>query len=96
MSAAQRFLVTRIVFPLFTLFGRVHGVEEGAKRYVDALVDASYETGRFYASPYPSTSGDMVDQASHFENLDSEAFQDNAYQAVQRFLPARLGMRAVS
>jgi len=87
VSAFQRFIFTRVAFPIMTLIGRAHGLEQGAKRYVDVLTDTGYATGRFYASPWPSTSGKLVDQASIFEDLANETFQDNAYEAVQRFLP---------
>ena len=70
-----------------TWLGRAHGLEHGAKRYVDVLLDDGFATGRFYASPWPSTSGDLVDQAPIFPDLDDERIQDNAYAAVRRFWP---------
>ncbi|MBX2804323.1 MAG: SDR family NAD(P)-dependent oxidoreductase [Myxococcales bacterium] len=90
LGAFQRFLFTRVFFPLFRLFGRAHGLEQGAERYVDALTEDRYESGRFYASPWPSTSGALVDQAQIWEDLANEAFQDNAYASLRRFLPANL------
>jgi NAD(P)-dependent dehydrogenase (short-subunit alcohol dehydrogenase family) len=83
----QRFMFKRIAFPLMTLFGRAHGLEDGAERYIKVLTDDSYDSGRFYASPWPSTSGELVDQATIFADLDNEEYQENAYQAVHRFLP---------
>jgi len=77
MSAFQRFMFTRIAFPLMTLFGRAHGVSEGAKRHV---------RGHFYASAWPTTAGKVVDQAPIFPDLGNEAFQENAHEAVNRFV----------
>ncbi len=86
LGAVQRFLYTRIAFPIMTLIGRAHGVEVGAHRYVDVLTDSAYASGHFYASPWPSTSGPLVDQSQVFADLTNTAYQDNAYQAVQHFL----------
>ncbi|MCO4747160.1 MAG: SDR family NAD(P)-dependent oxidoreductase [Proteobacteria bacterium] len=87
VGAVQRFIFTRIAYPLMTLLGRAHGLEQGAKRYVDVLVDDAYQSGHFYASAYPGTSGTLVEQGPIFENLTNEGFQENAYAAVRRFLP---------
>jgi len=96
VGAVQRFIFTRIAYPLMTLFGRAHGLEEGAKRYVDVLTDSAYDTGHFYASPWPSTSGKLVDQGPIFEDLQNETFQDNAYAAVSRFLAPTQAAAAAS
>ena len=87
VGAVQRFIFTRIAYPLMTLLGRAHGLEKGAKRYVDVLVDDAYQSGHFYASAYPGTIGSLVEQGPIFEDLTNEQFQDNAYAAVRRFLP---------
>lgn len=87
IGAVQRFIFTRIAYPIMTLLGRAHGVEKGAERYVTVLTDPAYESGHFYASPWPSTSGQLVDQGPIFEDLENAQFQDNAYEAVRRFLP---------
>ncbi len=87
VGAVQRFIFQKIAFPFMSLIGRAHGLEQGAERYIEVLTDPSYETGHFFASPWPSTSGALVDQASIFEDLSNPTFQDNAYEAVQRFLP---------
>ncbi len=82
----QKVIFKYIAFPVMTWLGRAHGVETGAQRYVDVLVDDKYTSGRFYASPWPSTSGPLVDQAEIFADLDNKAFQDNASTAVASFL----------
>ncbi len=86
VGAFQRFIFTRVAYPIMTLLGRAHGLEQGAERYVHVLTDPAYETGRFYASPYPSTSGALVDQGSVWSDLVNQQYQDNAYAAVERFL----------
>lgn len=63
-----------------------HGIEAGAKRYVDALNDNSYRTGAFYASEKSVLTGPMVDQGAFFADLNNEHYQDNAHEALHRFL----------
>lgn len=70
---------------LMPLFGMMHGVETGAKRYVDGLTNPKYETGRFYASTAGSPTGPVVDQTTIASGLDNTSFQDNARQAVLKF-----------
>lgn len=92
----QRFVFERIAFPVMKLLGRAHGLEDGARRYLEVLTDDRYESGRFYASPWPSTSGKLIDQATIFADLDNEQYQENAYQAVHRFLPEPAEVGAAS
>ncbi len=63
-----------------------HSVEAGAKRYVDALNDNSFKTGAFYASERTVLTGPMVDQGASFADLNNAHYQDNAYEALHRFL----------
>lgn len=63
-----------------------HGVDAGAKRYVDALNDDAYLSGRFYASKGQGVTGPMVDQGEFFADVDNEQFQDNAWEALHRFV----------
>ena len=86
VGAFQKFVFTKIAYPMLTLFGRAHGLEQGAKRYVDVLIDDKFESGHFYASAWPGTSGGLVDQGPVFEDLKNEQFQDNAYIAIRGFL----------
>ena len=53
--------IKRIVFKhiggvLMPIFGMMHGVEAGAKRYLDGLLNPEFKTGHFYASQtgYPT------------------------------------------
>ena len=73
--------------PIKSLQGRnFHGVEAGAKRYVDGLNDNSNKTGAFYASERSVLTGPMVDQGAFFADLNNEHYQDNAYEALHRFV----------
>jgi hypothetical protein len=63
-----------------------HGVEEGAKRYVDTLNDDSYRTGVFYASEHAALTGPLTDQGVFFADLNNENYQDNAYKAIHSFV----------
>ena len=71
--------------PLMPLFGLMHGLEVGAKRYVDGLNDEAYKSGVFYASK-SKTTGPLVDQATLFTDLNNKVFQDNANEAIHRFI----------
>lgn len=70
---------------LMPLIGMMHGLETGAKRYVDGLTNPKYESGRFYASNVGSPTGPVVDQTTIANDLDNATFQDNARQAVLKF-----------
>ncbi|MGF1753553.1 SDR family NAD(P)-dependent oxidoreductase [Vibrio makurazakiensis] len=70
---------------LMSLFGKVHKVEVGAKRFVTALVDNTYKSGSFYGSQ-SGISGPIVDQSTLFSELKNQVFQDNANKAIHRFI----------
>lgn len=63
-----------------------HGVEVGAKRYVDALINDAYRSGHFYASKGQGVTGPLVDQGEFFSDVDNEQFQDNAWEALHGFV----------
>lgn len=70
---------------LMPLFGMMHRVESGAKRYVDALLNSNFKSGGFYASKGEFPTGSVVDQATIYEGFDDVSVQDNARSAVERF-----------
>ncbi len=70
---------------LMPLFGMMHGVEVGAKRYVDGLTNPKFESGHFYASKGGSPTGPVVDQETIEADLGNAVFQDNANTAVHQF-----------
>ncbi len=85
LSPVMKFFFTQIGFRLMPLFGLMHDLEIGAKRYVDGLTDESYKSGLFYASK-KSMTGPLADQGTIFADLNNEAFQDNANEAIHRFI----------
>ena len=70
---------------LMPIFGMMHSVETGARRYVDGLLNPKFETGHFYASRAGSPTGPVVDQVTIDAFLGDISAQDNANQAVHRF-----------
>ena len=84
MQFMLKYLMMPIVFPL--MGGMVHKLEVGAKRFVDAISDERYKSGVFYASKEGKLSGDMVDQSTFFTDLKNTTFQDNANEAIHRFI----------
>ena len=84
----MRFMLNYVMMPIvFPLMGEmVHTLDVGAKRFVDALSDERYKSGVFYASREGKLSGDMVDQSTFFTDLKNTSFQDNAYEAIHRFI----------
>ncbi|MDA5555135.1 SDR family NAD(P)-dependent oxidoreductase [Shimia sp. MMG029] len=80
----------RIVFKhvggvLMPLFGMMHSVEAGAKRYLDGLLNPEFKTGHFYASETGYPTGPVVDQASIDAALSDITTQDNAHLALRQF-----------
>jgi hypothetical protein len=84
MRFMLKYLMMPIVFPL--IGGMVHELAVGAKRFVDAISDARYKSGIFYASKEGKLSGDMVDQSTFYTDLKNTTFQDNADKAIHRFI----------
>ena len=84
----MRFLLKYLMMPIvLPLMGEmVHPLDVGAKRFVDALSEDRYQSGVFYASKEGKLSGEMVDQSTFFADLKNTSFQDNANEAVHRFL----------
>ncbi|WP_448551717.1 SDR family NAD(P)-dependent oxidoreductase [Thalassotalea montiporae] len=78
-------LVMKTMLRFMLLLGKVHGVETGAKRYVDGLFNSEFRSGGFYASLRGLT-GVIGQQGRLFSDIDNQDFQDNAYQAVQQLI----------
>jgi len=71
---------------LASLVGQAHSVEVGTKRYVDALLDHSnYQSGIFYGSKKGLT-GEVVDQTVFLEDFADERLQENANEALHKFI----------
>ncbi|MEM7030967.1 MAG: SDR family NAD(P)-dependent oxidoreductase [Chloroflexota bacterium] len=86
LAPLMKFIFTKIGPILLPMFGLMHKVELGAKRYVDVLNDKSYKSGVFYASEAPTLTGPLVDQGTIFADLNNRLFQDNANKAIHRFI----------
>ena len=84
MRLMLKLVMMPIVFPL--MGEMVHTLDVGAKRFVDAISDERYKSGVFYASKEGRLSGDMVDQSTFFADLKNTSFQDNANDAIHRFI----------
>ena len=82
MPAPVRF-AAKYVAPLF---GLTHSLQIGSKRIVEGLTDGALKSGVFYASHENTLTGPIVDQSTIFADLGNQTFQDNADEAIHRFL----------
>ena len=71
--------------------GLAHKLDVGAKRLVDGVTDPTLSSGVFYASAANKLNGPMVNQADFLPDLANPSFQDNANEAVHRFISTALG-----
>jgi hypothetical protein len=76
-------LAARYVMPAL---GLSHDVKAGAGRLVDGITDPALRSGVFYASAASTVTGPVTDQADIFPDLRNATFQDNASQAIHRFI----------
>lgn len=74
-----------VMMRVMVTFGRMHNVDVGAKRFVDALTDDSFESGKFYGSK-KGVAGSIIEQSSIFSDLANEEIQNNAKQAIHQFI----------
>ena len=68
--------------------GLSHSLTTGAGRLVDGITDTTLRSGLFYASAASAVTGPVANQADIFPDLRNASFQDNANQAIHRFIPA--------
>ncbi|MBV8064028.1 MAG: SDR family NAD(P)-dependent oxidoreductase, partial [Actinobacteria bacterium] len=66
--------------------GFAHKLDVGAKRLVDGVTDPTLSSGSFYASAANKLNGPMVDQADFVPGLANPSFQNNANEAIHRFI----------
>lgn len=85
LSFVKRLFFKHIGGVLMPLFGMMHGLETGAKRYVDGLLNPKYESGHFYASRAGSPTGTIVDQTTVDARLGEPALQESAHRAIAAF-----------
>lgn len=87
MPLPVRVLVKYVVMPVVApLMGMAHSLPIGTKRIVDGLTDPSLKSGIFYASKADTLTGPIVDQSTILADFSNETYQDNAWQAVHRFI----------
>jgi NAD(P)-dependent dehydrogenase (short-subunit alcohol dehydrogenase family) len=66
--------------------GLAHKLDVGAKRLVDGVTDPNLSSGMFYASAANTLTGPLVNQADFLPDLANPSFQDNANEAIHRFI----------
>ncbi len=87
LQGFQKFMFKFIMMPIvMPLRGMVHSLDKGARRYVDGINDATLKSGVFYASKEETLTGPVMDQSEIFSDLSNETYQDNANEAIHRFI----------
>lgn len=82
-----KFMFKYIMMPIvMPLRGMVHKVDKGAARFVDAISNDKYKSGRFYASTENKVVGEVIDQFNIFPVMANETYQDNAYAAIHKYI----------
>jgi len=82
-----RLLMTYVLLPVVApRFGMVHTVDHGAKRLIAGLHDETLTSGSFYGSKANTLTGPVIDQSEIFPDLANKTYQDNANEAVHRFV----------
>lgn len=83
----QRILFKYIGMPIFMpLMGLSHKLSKGAQRFVEGINNESLKSGVFYASKENVLTGPVVDQSNIFNDLNNTSYQDNANEAIHRFI----------
>jgi NAD(P)-dependent dehydrogenase (short-subunit alcohol dehydrogenase family) len=80
---APMWVAAKYVMPTL---GFAHKLDVGAKRLVDAVTDPTLSSGAFYASAANKLNGPMVNQAEFVPGVGNPSFQDNANEAIHRFI----------
>ena len=87
MPFLQRVMFKYIGMPIvMPLMGMSHSLEKGAKRFVEGINNDAFKSGVFYASKKNVLTGPVIDQSSIFQNFTNEVYQDNANEAIHRFI----------
>ncbi|MFT5780042.1 MAG: NAD(P)-dependent dehydrogenase (short-subunit alcohol dehydrogenase family) [Crocinitomicaceae bacterium] len=86
MGGFMKFMFKVMGKTLMPLMGMMHKLEVGGKRFVDGINDdKTYKSGIFYGST-KNTTGLVSDQSLIMPELKNETFQDNANEAIHRFI----------
>lgn len=87
LPAMSKFMFKYIMMPIvMPLQGMIHSLDKGAQRFVDGITDELFESGTFYASQDGKVVGKVIDQSTIFPDLSNTAYQDNADEAIHRFI----------
>ena len=78
-----QYIMIPIVMPMM---GMIQSLDKGAKRYVDGITEDSFQTGVFYASKSGKAVGAVIDQSTILPSLNNTTFQDNANEAIHKFI----------
>jgi NAD(P)-dependent dehydrogenase (short-subunit alcohol dehydrogenase family) len=81
MRAAAKYVMPALGF--------AHKLDVGAKRLVDGVTDPTLSSGVFYASPANKLKGPLTDQTEILPDLANPSFQDNANEAIHRFITSK-------
>jgi NAD(P)-dependent dehydrogenase (short-subunit alcohol dehydrogenase family) len=76
--------------------GMSHNLDVGAERLVDGVTDPALSSGVFYASAAGKMKGPLVNQTDIFPDLADPSFQDNANEAIHRFIASTTVSRNTS
>jgi len=87
MPLPQRILVQQVMTRIGPRLGIAHSLETGAHRLVDGIANPTLRSGVFYASAANALTGPVVNQAEIFPDLANPTFQNNADEAIHRFIP---------
>jgi NAD(P)-dependent dehydrogenase (short-subunit alcohol dehydrogenase family) len=87
MPTAVRLLMKYVMMPIVApLMGMAHSLQTGASRIVAGLTDSTLKSGVFYGSGAQTLTGPVMNQSEIFPDLAHPAFQQNADQAIHRFV----------
>ena len=87
MGSVTRTMMNRVMLPhVLPALGVGHQLEKGAQRLADGVTDDRLRSGVFYASRPGKVVGPLVDQSEIVADFKDEAIQQNAYEAIHRFV----------
>jgi NAD(P)-dependent dehydrogenase (short-subunit alcohol dehydrogenase family) len=86
MPLRERVLMRHVIPRVGPLLGLSHPLRTGAQHITDAIIHDRCSGGKFYAAKANTVVGPLVDQAEIRPELREPTTQDNAYEAIHRFL----------
>jgi len=85
MPGVMKFVMP-VMMRTMTVFGVMHSLETGTKRYIDVLNDPSYKSGQFYASSQGKMSGKIVEQSQYNASFINTTYQNNVNDAIHAYI----------